>query len=363
MAGLRESIEAAVLEQETGDSPLTPPPPPSASPASAPAQDSAGDEPGGEELPHEEVGEGAAEPPPPPTQAKAPAPSVAVTAPAPGPKDEAPKSWKPATKAKWAGLDPEIKAEVHRREAEMVRSFGENAQARELHKNFSEVIRPYEGRIRATGHTPLQAINELFRCDHVLSFAPMAQRAKLMAVLIKDYGIDIRALDSAIAGEPDQDPVTTRVEQMVQQQLAPLREFLGQQQQTAKFREQALHQEAEKKVTDMASDSKYPHFETVREDMADLVDLFSARGVYLTPDQAYTRAVAMNPELAAQAAAQQQSRQQRQNANRANGRAHQALRASSSVSSSPSGTPGPGSSSPPSLRDTIEAAFDETLGR
>jgi hypothetical protein len=363
MPGLRETLEAAVLEQETsGDgesaaspSPATPPPPPAEPPA--------GDEEGREDFPHEGGDDDPGKVVQEPAQAKAPAPAAAVTTPAPGPKDEPPKAWKAATRAHWAALPPEIKAEVTRRESEMARVFGENAQARELHKNFNEVIRPYEARIRATGNTPLNAINELFKADHILSFAPMHQRAKLMAVLIKDYGIDIKALDSAIAGEPEADPVATRVEQIVRQQLGPFQEYVNRQQQVDNFREQALQAEAIKSVTSMGEDPKYPHFEQVRMDMADLVDLFAKRGVYLTPDQAYSRAVAMNPELAAQAAAQQQGEQQRQNARRANGRAHRALSASSSVSSSPSGTPRPGSSDRTSLRDTLEAAFDETLGR
>lgn len=284
-------------------------------------------------------------------------------APLPPEGDVAPKSWKATTRTKWATLDPEIKAEVRRRESEMTRAFGENAQARELHKNFYEAVRPFEARIRSMGGNPLHLVGELFKADHILSTAPPTQRAQYMAQLIKEYAVDIDELDSALAGTAPADPVAARVEQLLQQRMAPLQQFLAHQQQTEQQRQQEVQAQAQAEVESMAVDPKYPHFNDVREDMADIIDLAARRGIYLTPAQAYSKAVAMNPELGAQLASQQQAEQQRQQALKLNGKAQRALAASSSVASSPSGTPGSSGSGQSSLRDTIEASFNDVLGR
>lgn len=336
---VRSALEAAVEEYEKTEA--TPPPEP---PAEKPAEP--------EEKPEE-------------SEEKPEETKDEVTSPAPPPEgDAAPKSWKASTRAKWDKLDPEIKAEVRRRESDMTRAFGENAQARELQKQFNEMVRPFEARIRATGYSPVEMVNELFKADYILSTAPMGQRAQYMAKLIKDYSVDIRALDDALAGEPTADPVAARVDQLLQQRLSPIQQFVVQQQQVEQLREQALAKQASDEIEAMSTDPKYPYFEQVREDMADIFDLSSKRGVYLTPAQAYTRAVAMNPELSAQAATQQQAEQRRQQAQKQNGRAQQAMLASSSVPSSPSGTPKPGSSAnSSSLRDTIEAAMNDVIGR
>ena len=40
-------------------------------------------------------------------------------------------------------------------------------------------------------------------------------------------------------------------------------------------------------VERMAQDPAFPHFEAVRQDMADVIDISAKRGVYLTLEQAY----------------------------------------------------------------------------
>jgi len=278
--------------------------------------------------------------------------------------DSAPKSWKPNAQSKWAGVDPEIRAEVHRREKEVSRVFGETNGIREHVKQFSETIRPFEARIRSSGMQPLELVGELLKSDYILSSAPAVARAEFMASLIKQYGVDIRALDSALAGEKVEDPVTSRVEALLAERLSPLQAFMNQQQQIARSQEQQILTEAASTIEAIATDSaKYPHYEAVRQDMADIIEMNARRNVYLTPDQAYTRAVAMNPEWGAQAALQVNNGRQLQQARDLNSRAQRALNASSSTSGAPGGSPVGGVNTSSSLRDTIEAAFNQVAGR
>jgi hypothetical protein len=204
------------------------------------------------------------------------------------------------------------------------------------------------------------------QADHILTSSPPPQRAAYMAKLIKDYGIDIRALDDALSGQvsAQPDPVAAQVERLLAERLSPLQTFLAQQQQVAQYQEQQIQQEAALTIGQMSEDNvKFPHFDQVREDMADVIEMNARRNVFLTPEQAYQRSVAMNPELGAQATQQANTGRQLQQAQSANARAQRALNASSSTAGAPGGSPVGGVSANGSLRDTIEAAFNQVSGR
>ena len=116
--------------------------------------------------------------------------------------------------------------------------------------------------------------------------------------------------------------------------------------------QRAVH-EVEQTVEQMGLDPKYPYFEEVRADMADLVDLFSKRGIYLSLDEAYNRAIRMNPDTYGQL--------ERQSTVSAATQAHQAAlkakAAGSSISGAPAGGGGQFNGGDGSLRGAIEAAF------
>lgn len=284
-----------------------------------------------------------------------PAPTVSV--------DKPPQSWRAPQKAKWATLDPEVRQEVIRREREITRTLGETSQARQFATQFAQTIQPYQAHLQSMGAAPIQAVERLLQADYLLSTAPRDKRAQLMAKLIADYDVDVNALDSALAGKPVGDPMESKVEQMLAQRLAPLQQFLAQQEQARRAREEAEAAQVSTTIEEMASDAtKYPYFDAVREDMADLVDLSAKRGIYITLPQAYTRAIAMNPEVSQQVAAQREAEAKKAAAQTANARAQRALKASVSVGGSPSGVPS-GTSVASDRRATIAAAFDSVEGR
>ena len=151
-------------------------------------------------------------------------------------------------------------------------------------------------------------------------------------------------------------------EQLLQQRLAPFQQFMSQtaaERQRAREREQA---ELGETISSMADNPKFPYFEDVRAEMGDIIDLSAKRGVYLSLEQAYSRAIAMNPEISQAVAASAEQEAKRVAAEAANARAQRALRASKSVGGSPSGL---APSVPPATdrRATIAAAFDALEGR
>jgi DNA-binding phage protein len=277
--------------------------------------------------------------------------------------ERAPQSWKAGTKAKWSALDPEVKQEVMRREVETTRVLNETAAARQFVNQFSQAIQPYHARIKAVGQNPLAAIGELFQADYILSSAPTVQRAAYMAKLIKDYGIDITALDEALSGQVSpQTSQTAQVEALLQQRLAPLQQFLVSQQQVEAQRQQETAQQAQATIEAMATDSeKYPFFEEVRETMADLIEFESARRRPLTIEAAYNRAVAMDSTLNQRQQTLLTTERAAKAAAEANAKAQQALAASVSVKGAPGGVV---SKSPSNdRRATIEAAWNSLGGR
>lgn len=86
--------------------------------------------------------------------------------------DKPPQSWRPAQKAKWAALDPEVRQEVIRRERDMERTLGSTVEARQLHQSFTQAVNPYMARIASLGVQPVAAVVELLRADHLLTTAP-----------------------------------------------------------------------------------------------------------------------------------------------------------------------------------------------
>lgn len=277
--------------------------------------------------------------------------------------DKPPQSWRPAQKSKWGSVDAEVRQEIIRREREIETTLGNTASERQLAKAFQQTVQPFMARIQSMNIHPIMAVGELLKADHVLSTAPTAQRAQFMAKLIKDYGVDVAALDSALSGQGTVDPTESKLDALLKQRLAPLESFMTSQQRQAEEQRQTVSARMTETVGQMAADTaKYPHFDSVREDMADIVEIQAKKGVYLTLDQAYNRAVAMNPDLIPNSVGQDDSRRQANAAQLANARAQRSKAASKSVGGAPSGG-GTGASPGNDRRSTIAAALAQAEGR
>jgi len=275
--------------------------------------------------------------------------------------DRPPASWKKEAKGEWAAIPLHIRQEVHKREMEISRVLQETTQARQQVQEIQQVVSPFMARIQAAGISPTQAIGELLKADYTLATAPKAQRAQYMARLISEYDIDISELDSAIvaarqggqqhqqSAQPqgiDPNQINALVQQQLNQALAP---FYQQRQQ----QDRQVQQEAVATVEQLSLDPKYPYFDEVRQEMADLIEVASRRGVELSIKDAYDRAVAVNPMVREQVARQSVTQQ----ANQSHLQAQRAKAASSSVTGSPAAGGSNTYVGDGSLRGTIEAAF------
>ena len=269
--------------------------------------------------------------------------------------DRPPQSWKKGEKELWGTLPVNIRQEIHRREDQINQTLNESAQYRQTVEQFQQIASPYMARLRSLDASPMQAFDHLLKADYALSTSPKIQRAQLMADLINNYDIDIDTLGQVLAGAAPQETsqqmpdIQALVQQQLQQALAPIYQKEAQQQQ---YEQQKVMQSTEAMRYDSVN---YPYFEQVREDMADIIEMGARRipPVDISLDEAYKKAVILNPTTATQL--QQQSAQQQ--AVQKNQQAQRALTASSSVTGTPSAGGMSTFTSDGSLRGAIEAAF------
>jgi hypothetical protein len=270
--------------------------------------------------------------------------------------EPAPQSWKPAEKAKWATLDPEVRTEVLRREREISKALNETAPARQFQTEFQQAVQPYLGRIQSIGVPPLQAIQGLLQADYVLSTAPKPQKAAYLAKLIKDYDVDIEALDQALSGQQVADPLAAKVEALVQQRLAPFQQIVETQQRTAAQQAQQAEQQLAAAISAISTDKvKYPYFEQVRDSMADVIELSIRKGKQCSLEEAYNKACQLDQTISTELATKSA-------AAKANEAAQRARKASVQVGGSPTGSIS-GSPAANDRRATIAAAFESVGAR
>lgn len=218
----------------------------------------------------------------------------------------APSSWKQDIAAKWADLPPEVKAEIHRREADYHKGIENYRQAAQIAQEVQQVVSPYMRNFETAGVQPLQGINHLLGVEHQLRNGTPEQKAQMVAQIARDYGVDLGQVQQV----PPPDP---QVQALMQQN-----------QQLQQFQQQTVQQQQQQVLSEIQAFRENPanvHFEAVKDDMAALLQ--SGRADSL--QDAYDKAVWMRPDIrqtlvqqqrteAEQKAAQQQRKARAQTA-------------------------------------------------
>lgn len=247
----------------------------------------------------------------------------------------APQSWSPSAREALAKASPEVQQEVLKRERDFAVGIQQHAERAKYADRVQQAIGPVAQHWQAKGIDPLQAIQGLARVDYMLNTGSPQERARLIGHLVRTtLGTDeaaIQLLGQAIDGggaaqapgpqQLDPEALLQQAEQRVMKRLEA-------------GRMQAAQTRAQQSIAKLA---ELEFFGDVQQDMADILELATRRGQTMTPEDAYHRAVALNPELskivqqreAAKSAAGSQEAQKRAQA------------ASSSLRSQPGTGPGP----------------------
>jgi hypothetical protein len=189
---------------------------------------------------------------------------------------------KPLDKAEFA----KFAEYANQRESEYKKGVSAYKAEADNARQLTEAIGPYIPELQAQGIHPVTWINNLGRAHMILSKAPYQEKVQMFHRLAADYGIQ---LNSDSLQMPEQAYVDPYQQQLMQQLQATQQQV----QQLSAIREQEENARLTQEISRVSSDKvAFPHFEMVREDMAQLLE----RGLAQDLESAYAKAVRMNDE-------------------------------------------------------------------
>ena len=201
----------------------------------------------------------------------------------------APASLSKEIKAQWDKLDPAVRSEFVRREADVAKGI---EQLKASYRGYDEALAPLRDEIRSVGKTEAEAIRMLADWRQALR-GP--NKATAFAALAKLEGIDLSQLVPRQPG-PAQQPQSQPTDP-----AAFLRPYIGPiSQEVASLKTELQRRDAERVQSDIASFAKdKPHFDQVRVRMGVLMQSGQIPGdnpreVF---DRAYEEACRSHPEI------------------------------------------------------------------
>jgi len=254
-------------------------------------------------------------------------------------------------------LEPDVQAEILRREAEIARGLSESTNSRKFQEEFTRTVAPYQSVIAAEGGNAMKFVNDLMVTAASLYHGTSAQKVNVVAGLIKNFGVNLEELDQVLAtnkplmtnASAAPNDVSALVRAEIQRNLAPI--LRGQQ-----MSEQEAQQQVSQELESFSSDPNNEFFDDVRETMADLLEVAARRGQKMDLSTAYNRATMMHPDIAKVI----EDRNLRKRATEVSATAQAARRKSVSVVGAPAKAAE--EAKPETLRGDIEAAIAQAEG-
>jgi hypothetical protein len=191
-------------------------------------------------------------------------------------------SGKPLDKAEFA----KFAEYANQRESEYKKGVSAYKNEADNARQLTEAIGQFAPELQAQNIHPVAWINNLGRAHMILTKAPYDQKVQMFHRLAQDYGIQ---LNQDAVQMPEQAYVDPYQQQLMQQLQATQQQV----QQLSAIREQEENARLTQEISRVSSDKeRFPHFEMVREDMAQLLE----RGLAPNLETAYAKAVRMNDE-------------------------------------------------------------------
>jgi hypothetical protein len=189
---------------------------------------------------------------------------------------------KPLDKAEFA----KFAEYANQRESEYKKGVSAYKAEADNARQLTEAIGPFVPELQQQGIHPVAWINNLGRAHIVLSKAPYEQKVQMFHRLAQDYGIQ---LNQDAVQMPEQAYVDPYQQQLMQQLQATQQQVY----QLSAIREQEENSRLTQEISRVSSNKeRFPHFDMVREDMAQLLE----RGLAQDLESAYAKAVRMNDE-------------------------------------------------------------------
>jgi hypothetical protein len=173
---------------------------------------------------------------------------------------------------------------ANQRESEYKKGVSTYKAEADRARGYEEAIAPFIPELQAQNISPAAWINNLGRAHMVLTKAPYEQKVQMFQRLAQDYGIQLNGEGVA----PIQQDAYT------QQLMSQLNQV---NQEVSSIKNRFQHEENQRltnEIERVRSDAeKFPHFDVVREEMAQLLELGKAQDL----ETAYKKAVRMNDDV------------------------------------------------------------------
>jgi len=172
---------------------------------------------------------------------------------------------------------------ANQRESEYKKGVSTYKAEADRAKAYENVVAPYAQDLQKRGIEPAQYIGNLAKADQILTHAPMEQKIQIFQRLAQEYGVELNGNGQMQQFDPYTQQLMNQLN-MVNQEVSSIKGRFAQEE------NQRLMNEIEKYQSDTAN---YPHFDVVREEMAQLLELGKAQDL----ETAYKKAVRMNDEV------------------------------------------------------------------
>jgi len=211
--------------------------------------------------------------------------------------DKSPAGLSPEAREEWANTPDAVKEHIARNEQRMegmAQKFGDSYKRAEA---MDKSLAPYAQLFAMNGGAG-NTLPGLLQTASQLQMGSAPQKAHAVAQIIKQFGVDIRTLDSLLVGEaPSQESQQqSQVQQAVQQAVAPYQQQMQQFQQNQQYQQQQAQNQIAGEVNSFGSQHEF--YNDVRAEMADLLDMAANRGRTMSMDEAYTAACLGHPQIA-----------------------------------------------------------------
>jgi hypothetical protein len=172
---------------------------------------------------------------------------------------------------------------ANQRESEYKKGVSTYKAEADRAKSYENAIAPYAQDLQRRGIQPTQYIENLVRAEQILSNAGYDQKVQVFQKLASDYGIQLNGNGQVTQLDPYTQQLMNQLNQ-VNQEVSSIKGRFAQEE------NQRLMGEIERVRSDV---DKYPHFDVLREEMAQLLELGKAQDL----ETAYKKAVRMNDDV------------------------------------------------------------------
>ena len=256
---------------------------------------------------------------------------------------KAPQSWTKEAKEQFASFDPLVQKELIKRETDYSKGIQRHAEGAKWAEETRPIFEQWQPYLNQLGTTPSQAFKALIQAEYTLRHGSPQSKQQALSKMAADYGIPL--------AQPSETQQADTSSQPIYDELNNLRHQILQQQQYQQQQQQRIAQDQEAQmqemITEFSQNDAYPHFEEVRESMAQLLQ----GGVAESLEEAYNKAAWSNPEIRSSLIQSEEAKRIKNQA----GIARSAKSKASSIHGSPSGAETPATEL--SIRDQLQNAM------